>query len=92
MGCILAGLCVCMFLFIWWWFPRMYKKGIRADMDRVDEDNRMRVLHENEQADIEAARRAEAGEGDPTNPPPVYSPPPKKPTTVMYTPPAYTSY
>jgi len=34
---ILAGLCVAMFIFIWWWFPRHYRKGITSDMREVDE-------------------------------------------------------
>lgn len=33
---VLAALCGAMFIFIWWWFPRYYKKGVKADMDRVD--------------------------------------------------------
>lgn len=34
---VLGGLCVAMFVFIWWWFPRHYRKGIVADMKEVDE-------------------------------------------------------
>ena len=41
---VLAGLAVAMFVFIWWWFPRHYRKGIQDDMDRVDEAKRQREL------------------------------------------------
>ena len=41
---ILAALCVCMFVFIWWWFPRHYRKGIAMDMKEVDDARRAREL------------------------------------------------
>lgn len=100
---ILAGLCVLMFVFIWWWFPRAYKRGVKADMDRVDEDNRNRAAYDEAQRDLEmqananAAAGVEGGEGAPpeyakdgtiTTPAPAAAPP----TTFKYTPPAYTVY
>lgn len=36
---VLGAICVAMFVFIWWWFPRHYRKGVTADMDRVDEEH-----------------------------------------------------
>lgn len=37
---VLGGICVICFIFIWWWFPRHYKKGMKLDMVEVDEDRR----------------------------------------------------
>lgn len=51
---ILAGIVVAMFAFIWWWFPRHYRKGVQAEMDLVDEAKRQR-----EAAAVEAAARGE---------------------------------
>jgi hypothetical protein len=33
---VLASICVAMFVFVWWWFPRHYRKGIAQDMTIVD--------------------------------------------------------
>lgn len=60
---ILAALAVAMFIFICWWFPRHYKKGVKADMDEVDENRRHREAYELQ------ARAAEDAEPLP----PVYS-------------------
>lgn len=92
---VLAGICVAMFIFIWWWFPRAYKRGVKLDMERVDEENRQRALYRAQQEDLEAGTENPAAEGvvtadgetAPAPPPPAY-----KPTTFKYTPPAYTSY
>lgn len=37
---VLGGICVICFIFIWWWFPRHYKKGMKMDMVEADEDRR----------------------------------------------------
>lgn len=37
---VLGGICVICFIFIWWWFPRHYKKGMKMDQMEVDEDRR----------------------------------------------------
>lgn len=99
---ILAGLCVLMFIFIWWWFPRAYKRGVKADMDRVDEDNQNRAAYAAAQRDLEmqadanAANGIEGGEGQPpgyTKDGTIATPAPAAaPTTFKYTPPAYTVY
>ncbi|KIW10127.1 hypothetical protein PV08_11087 [Exophiala spinifera] len=34
---ILGGLAGVMLLFIWWWFPRTWNKGVRQDNDRLDD-------------------------------------------------------
>jgi hypothetical protein len=91
---ILSGLCVAMFVFIWWWFPRTWKKGVKQDMDRIDEELRQRQEHQARQ-DLEAGNAAHgtaeelpAGQdGMPAAPPPT-----KLPSTFTYRPPAYTSY
>lgn len=102
---ILAGLCVLMFIFIWWWFPRAYRKGVKADMDRVDEDRRNRDAIEAAQRDLEmqadanAALETNGGTGTDA-PPPDYTKTAGEggqtvtapPRTFKYTPPAYTSY
>ncbi|OCT53260.1 hypothetical protein CLCR_11070 [Cladophialophora carrionii] len=33
---VLASICVVMFVFIWWWFPRHYRKGVADDMNIMD--------------------------------------------------------
>jgi hypothetical protein len=50
----LASICVCMFVFIWWWFPRHYKKGLRQDVEIID----------SEQAGRDAIHAGLEGEGD----------------------------
>ena len=42
-----------MLIFIWWWFPKWYKKGVQADQDDID---RMRAR----QREMAAARAAES--------------------------------
>ena len=88
---VLSGICVAMFVFIWWWFPRHWRKGVQADMDRVDEDRRQRAAYlaqqEQNRGDVETG----TGAADRGAPAPPYEPP-KQPTTFKYTPPAYTSY
>jgi len=79
---VLAALCSACFIFIWWWFPRHYQKGVQADMDRVDEERRQRELAQQQMGgDVELG-----GEGANA------ATMPKKPTTFTYQPPAYTSY
>lgn len=39
---VLASICVAMFVFMWWWFPRHYRKGVEMDMAEVDEARRQR--------------------------------------------------
>lgn len=48
---ILCSLCVAMFAFICWWFPRTYKKGVEEDMYEVDVAVReMEIANENRPA------------------------------------------
>ncbi|KAK3716130.1 hypothetical protein LTR37_006575 [Vermiconidia calcicola] len=86
---ILSTLCVLMFIFMWWWFPRTFRKGIRADMDRVDEDRRVREMsaaqQREQEGNIELGMGKTTGDGSAVHPPP-YQP------AVAYHPPAYTSY
>lgn len=42
---ILGAICVLMFAFIWWWFPRHYRKGMRMDMQEIEEDRRAREAY-----------------------------------------------
>jgi len=37
---VLASLAVAIFVFVFWWFPRKYKKGVAMDMAEVDEARR----------------------------------------------------
>jgi len=77
---VLAAIAVACLVFVWWWFPRYYQKGVQADMDRVDEDRRQRELAaQHLDGDLELGGEGGAGA-------------PKKPTTFKYNPPAYTSY
>jgi hypothetical protein len=32
---VLGGLCLACLAFIWWYIPRLYTKGVQADMNRV---------------------------------------------------------
>ena len=78
---ILAGICGIMFIGVWYFFPKYYKRGIKMDMDRVDEERRQRELHAQQNGDVELGEGVEGTAA-----------PPKKPTTFQYTPPAYTAY
>lgn len=69
---ILAGLAVAMFLFIWWWFPRAYKRGVAIEHEEIDRARRrreQRALEEAELADSNGPPR----EGSLVMPPPVYA-------------------
>lgn len=35
---VLGAICVVALLFVWWWFPRTWKKGVQMDMDRIEAD------------------------------------------------------
>lgn len=76
---VLAALSVVMFIFIWWWFPRHYRKGVKADQDQWDEERRQR--------DLRAVQNGEGGDvemgADGVRVPA---------KTFVYTPPAYTVY
>ncbi|KAK5941059.1 hypothetical protein PMZ80_006336 [Knufia obscura] len=55
---ILAGISILMFIFIWWWFPRHWRKGVAADMAEVDEARRHRdaaIIERATQRGIEGA-------------------------------------
>lgn len=84
---VLAGLCGAMFVFIWWWFPRTYRRGIQEDMDRVDEERRQRQLaaqQEGGSGDVELGVGGDATAAAPDKLPAA--------TTFKYQPPAYSSY
>ena len=76
---VLGGIVLISLIFIWWWFPRQWKKGTAEEMAAVMEDKRQR---EARIAEAVANGDLEAGQV-PTEP--------ARPTFV-YQPPAYTSY
>lgn len=39
---VLAALAVAMFVFMFWWFPRHWQKGVRMDMAEYDQARRER--------------------------------------------------
>ena len=39
---VLAAIAVCMFVFIWWWFPRTWAKGQAIDMKQYAENAQRR--------------------------------------------------
>jgi hypothetical protein len=41
---VLAGLSVAMFIFIWIWFPRHWRKGVAMDQAIMDEERRQREI------------------------------------------------
>lgn len=59
---ILAAICVCMFVFMFWWFPRHYQKGIKMDM----------AEHAAVRREMEEAAAQRATDGIP-EPPPAYA-------------------
>jgi len=76
---VLSAICVAMFVFIWWWFPRHYQAGVRADMAMYDEQRRQRELADAEtNSDINNVSEVPAE----TISKPVHT----------YQPPTYTSY
>ena len=79
-----------MLLFIWWWFPRTWRKGVQEDIDRVDGERRARELRAAQQQEAErAAGDLEAG-GDGAAVDSAAAGAAKKP--FVYTAPAYTTY
>jgi len=64
---VCGGLAVAMFIGICWWFPRHYKKGLKMDMDEIDETRRQRDAHAMR---VDAEERGRVEELD--APPPVY--------------------
>jgi len=71
---VLSAICVAMFVFIWWWFPRHYQKGVRADMAMYDEQRRQRELAEAE-ANMGTNNVSEVPAETTSKPPPAYTPP-----------------
>lgn len=83
-----------MFIFIWWWFPRHYRKGVQMDMDRVvaERQARERALERSGEVnrDVEAGEdTAPPYESKTTDATETSLP---AATTFTYNPPAYTSY
>ncbi|KIN00089.1 hypothetical protein OIDMADRAFT_19356 [Oidiodendron maius Zn] len=39
---VLASIAVCMFVFVWWWFPRTWAKGQSIDMKQYAENAQRR--------------------------------------------------
>lgn len=62
----LSVISVCMFIFMCWFFPRYYKKGIEMDVMEIDELKRQRELRAQAPAEVLPAHVA---------PPPRYIPP-----------------
>jgi hypothetical protein len=93
---VLSGICAAGLIFIWWWFPRTWAKGVKAEMEAIDEDRRVRDAHRTRQLDAEGAVGGDAGDGatqvegmtgeggTATTLPPQ--------AKFVYTPPAYTAY
>lgn len=69
----LVGLAVVMFIFIWWWFPRHYQKGIHKDMINADLERRemdeaveqLRQQRQQETGEVKAPEQAHLA-GEPT--------------------------
>lgn len=83
-GC-LSAICFVALAFVWWYIPRAYKKGVQADMARVDASKaaaaqramELRERGEDEEGDLEAGREPVAAHLKPG---------------FKYTPQAYTAY
>lgn len=63
---VLAVISVCMLIFMCWFFPRYYKKGVEMDAMEFDELKRQRELRAQAPAEVPPAYIA---------PPPRYVPP-----------------
>ncbi|THW15583.1 hypothetical protein D6D23_08907 [Aureobasidium pullulans] len=78
---VLAGLCVICLAFVWWFIPRLYTRGMQADMNRFAAEKAER---ERRAASLQDANGGtgdvEAGLAVPAKP------------VFKYTPPAYTAY
>lgn len=55
---VLAGLAVLMFIFMFWWFPRHWQKGVRMDMAEVDARKREREQFAMDHGQLEAQNGA----------------------------------
>ncbi|KIW73803.1 hypothetical protein PV04_01893 [Phialophora macrospora] len=62
---VLASICVAMFVFIWWWFPRHYRKGVADDMYTMD---RERAGREATHADLGGGDTTDAENVEPPRP------------------------
>ncbi|KAH7395633.1 hypothetical protein BKA64DRAFT_674146 [Cadophora sp. MPI-SDFR-AT-0126] len=43
---VLSSICVCMFVFMWWWFPRAWARGDASDRAEFEAAKRQRELAE----------------------------------------------
>ncbi|KIY00386.1 uncharacterized protein Z520_04071 [Fonsecaea multimorphosa CBS 102226] len=50
---VLASICVAMFLFVCWWFPRHYKKGVEQDMNIMDSERAAREEIHNDMGQLQ---------------------------------------
>jgi hypothetical protein len=78
---VLGGLCLACLVFIWWYIPRLYTKGVQADINRVAQEKAER--------ERQAAAVREAGGEDTDVEARVVRPVVKE---FKYTPAAYTAY
>lgn len=58
----LSGICAAMLVFIWWFFPKWYKKGVAQDQRDIDEA--LRERREYIEAAAAARRAANRSSGD----------------------------
>ena len=83
---VLSAICITAFAFVWWYIPRAYKKGVKADMARVDASKAAAAQRALELRERGEEGDLEAGEGG------------KEPVAAhlkpgfKYTPQAYTAY
>ncbi|KAH7370010.1 hypothetical protein BKA65DRAFT_544740 [Rhexocercosporidium sp. MPI-PUGE-AT-0058] len=64
---VLASICVCMFVFMWWWFPRAWARGDASDRAEYDERKRQRELAEETAVGSGDDTGIELGERTPRN-------------------------
>ncbi|KAL2072384.1 hypothetical protein VTL71DRAFT_11727 [Oculimacula yallundae] len=64
---VLSSICVCMFVFIWWWFPRAWASGDRSDRVEFEEAKRRRELAEETAVGSDGETDIELGTRQPTN-------------------------
>ena len=79
---VLGGLCLACLGFIWWYIPRLYTRGVQADINRV-------ALEKTERERQAAALREANGENVDLEAGEVVRPVVKE---FKYTPPAFTAY
>lgn len=86
---VLSSICVVALAFVWWYIPRAWNKGVRADMARIDANRAERAARAARQAEQDEMADLEAGDAGAGKEAQVVETQKKG---FKYAPPAYTVY